>query len=503
MADKYGGSTLVRPVNLVLVVFLIVQLLIAVTPSLIAGASEESPNDELRRYVVGFHVTPSDLELGGEYVGARIQEALINLNAIVVDPPEQTEWEEYALQDDRVRYVEKVGETRAAFTPNDPDFNNLQYGPQLIRAPEAWDVNQGSTAVEVCIVDTGVFPDHPDLALSRYIPEKSKSFILGNPDPTDNNGHGTRVAGIALATINNAVGIAGLAQVSYYTAKVLRHDMGGGSVDLANGIIWCADQGADIINISIVENTFTQIVADAVSYAWQAGSLLVGAAGNDGGPPIRYPARHPEVIAVTCVDSNKNRCLFSNTGPEAELAAPGLDIWSTTITCFIVNGDRFCNPDYAMDFGTSFSAPHVTGVAALVKSANPSKTNQEIRDHLNATAEDRGDPLRDDEYGWGLVDAYEAYFREASLGGVVWDRDTGLPISGVLVEVQGSQTNTNGNGHYEFPELVEGTYTVKFTHFGYDTEQRIVTLQPGSNQLNLSMKSKSGGSPFGPIRDFP
>ncbi len=465
--------------------------------------------NEPLEFVVGFHSFPLDIQQGGALLGGTVPRVDITLRFAVIETRAPAFLVSLSLQDRNVRYVEPNGVGWLSFIPNDPCFDEAffecrgttQYGPQLIKAPEAWDVHQGSTDVEVCVVDTGVCADHPDLNDGRFISQKSRNFIGDPENLTDNNGHGTMVTGIIAATINNGVGIAGLAQVSFYAAKITE----GGTFtedNLAAAIRHCADQGADIINLSVRIPDPHSAVAEAVAYAYTTkGSLLVGAAGNQGSNQIDYPARYPGVIAATCVDQGQALCSFSNFGPEAELAGPGNEILSTGYRCYPVNGETICELGYEMRDGTSFSAPHVSGVAALMKSRNPPMTNIQIREQLNLTASHPESLDWDEKYGYGIVDAYAAFFREASLSGTVWDQATGQPLAAVEVAVQGSITLTDADGQYSFPELLTGTYTVQFTHPMYVTETRTTTLLTGANTLNVSMQKKSPGGPppAGPV----
>jgi len=311
---------------------------------------------------------------------------------------------------------------RIAFTPDDPYFSD-QWAPQEMHAPFAWDLTLGSRDVVVAVVDTGVDYDHEDLAANMWTDEGGHygyDFVNGDNDPMDDQNrlqdsfgicrddpiyHGTHVAGIVGAVIDNSRGIAGLAQVRLMAVKVL-DDCGLGYMsDIALGIRYAADKGADVISLSLGGISSTAL-RNAALYAWNKGVLLVAASGNDGGA-VSYPAAYPTVVAVGSVDRSLILSSFSNYGSQMELVAPGEDIMSAMRIA----------PYYQMHSGTSQAAPQVAGVAALVLSRNPSLTNSEVREIMNSTATDLGDTGWDNEYGHGLVDAYGAV-RAALPGGL-------------------------------------------------------------------------------------
>jgi hypothetical protein len=215
-------------------------------------------------------------------------------------------------------------------------------------------------------------------------------------DPLDDNGHGTHCAGIIAAAINNSIGIAGLAQVRIMAEKVL--DSGGyGYADwVANGIIHAADSGAKIISMSLGGYGYSELLHEAVKYAYDHGVLIIAAAGNDNTNMKLYPAGYDEVIAVAATDQYDKKAWFSNWGDWIELAAPGVDIYSTVPW------------GYQSWSGTSMATPHVSGVAALVWSLHPNKTRDWVRLWLRYTADDLGDPGFDVYYGYGRINARKA-----------------------------------------------------------------------------------------------
>jgi len=293
-----------------------------------------------------------------------------------------------------VRYIEPNFKFHADFTPNDPDFH-FQYALTKIEADKAWDTQRGSSTVLVAVVDTGIDWNHPDLTLN-YIP-LGYDWVNHDYNPMDDNGHGTHVAGIIGATINNGIGIAGLAQVRVMAEKAL-DSLGNGYEDqLANAIIHATDQGAKIISMSWGDYANSTLIFDAVKYAYNAGVLLTGAAGNDAVSTKMFPAAYNEVIAVTATDSYDDPAWFTNFGNWVELAAPGVNIWST-----------YWDNTYAYRSGTSMATPFVSGVAALVWSQFPYLTRDQVRMQLRNTADDLGPPGFDSYYGYGRINASKA-----------------------------------------------------------------------------------------------
>ena len=219
---------------------------------------------------------------------------------------------------------------------------------------------------------------------------------------------GTHCAGIIAAVLNNSIGIAGLAQAQIMAEKVLDYT-GYGTWDwVANGIVHAVDQGANVISMSLGGYGDSELVHEAVRYAYDAGVLVIAAAGNDNTNMKSYPAAYSEVIAVSATDQYDNKAGFSNWGDWIELAAPGVDIYSTMPTYHVTLNDWGYAMNYDYLSGTSMACPHVSGVAALVWSRYPSKTRDWVRLWLRYTADDLGDPGLDVYYGYGRINARKA-----------------------------------------------------------------------------------------------
>jgi len=287
-----------------------------------------------------------------------------------------------------VRYVEpNYIATMADTIPTDPGWG-LQYGFVNIRAPQGWDLSRGSSSITIAIVDTGVDLGHADLA-SKIVP--GYDFVNNDAIAQDDHGHGTHVAGIAAAVTNNNTGVAGTSwRARIMPVKVLNAAGGGTFADAANGIIWAADNGAQIINLSIGGPTSSVVLQNAVNYADGLGVLVIAATGNNGNTPVLYPAAYPNVIAVGATDSSNNLAGFSNFGAEMDLVAPGVSIYSTS------------PGGYAYRNGTSMATAFVSGFAAILRGL-PGNSAATVRSIMESTALDLGPAGWDAFYGNGLI----------------------------------------------------------------------------------------------------
>jgi len=300
-----------------------------------------------------------------------------------------------------VRYVEPNYRYKIAAVPNDPDYSQ-QWGLQKIEAEKAWDIQTGSKDVIVAVIDTGIDYDHLDLS-ANYHP-LGYDWVNDDSDPMDNNGHGTHVAGIIAAITNNSYGVSGIAQVKIMAEKGLNANGNGNADDLANSIIHAVDVGADIISCSWgdwFKNEFGSgtLVHEAVKYAHDNDVLIIASAGNNAITNKNYPAAFDEVIAVTATDSSDLPASFTNWGEWVEIAAPGVDIYSTV-----------WDDSYMMMSGTSMSSPLVAGVAALILSQYPDMSAEDIRRRIQLSADDLGIPGYDYYYGYGRINAFKAVY---------------------------------------------------------------------------------------------
>ena len=282
-----------------------------------------------------------------------------------------------------------------------------QWNLRTINAPSAWDISTGSSDITIAIVDTGVDERHEDLAGKVVL----KADFINEDNPFDGLGfHATHVAGIAAAKTNNATGIAAVSWgAGIMSVKVANHFGKAPDTAAAQGIIYAADHGANIMNLSFGGEDYSQMMQDAVNYAYNKGILIVAAAGNCADPPKLvqydcktlnapiYPAAGQNVLAVGAINVQNQRSAFSEYGSYVAVVAPGEDILSTTP-----------NQGYARTSGTSMAAPHVSALASLIWSVNPSLTNAQVANIITSTTVNLGPPGKDDEYGYGLIDARAA-----------------------------------------------------------------------------------------------
>lgn len=282
-------------------------------------------------------------------------------------------------------------------TPNDPLFPN-QWHLNKIATPSAWSSVLGSPAVIVAILDTGCDPNHPDLA-PKYV--SGWNFYDNNADWSDVHGHGTAVAGTAAAVTNNAQGVAGVAWDCRILPIRISDPNGYASVSTAaNALVWAADRGARVANISYRFSEYSTINS-AAQYFMSKGGVVTISAGNQA--TFVSMADNPYVLTVGATTSSDALASFSNTGNIIDLVAPGDGITTTNR-----------GGGYATWSGTSFSAPVVAGVAALVIAANPALTGRQVMQVLVESCDDFGATGWDTTYGWGRVNAQKAVQRALS-----------------------------------------------------------------------------------------
>src|SRR5881628_2622595 len=298
------------------------------------------------------------------------------------------------------------------FTPSDPFFID-QWGLKSIGVPTAWDVTLGDKSVIVAVVDTGVWWTQPDIQANMWTNSADGThgydFVDGDTNPMDidpsGTYHGTGVAGVIGAITDNTVEIAGTAQVSIMAVRALGSNGQGSSTDTAQAIIWAADHGAKVINLSLGTNETPPVeptdIHLAIDHAWSKGALIVAAAGNAGVGTLDYPARLPEVVSVAAIDESGQRASFSNYGTGLDLSAPGTRIDTLN------GGNNQLNNVHSLQ-GTSFSTPFVSGIAGLLLSAEPGLTNVQLWNILNMTAVQPVGSGYNKDYGWGVVSARNA-----------------------------------------------------------------------------------------------
>lgn len=278
----------------------------------------------------------------------------------------------------------------------------LQWGINRINAELVWPGGNTGDPVKVGIIDTGISTKHPDLTTNV---KGGVNTINPLKSWNDDNGHGSHVAGITGA-INNTIGVVGVGPgIDLYAIKVLGASGSGYLSDVIEGIQWAVAKSMRVVNMSLGTSSNIQSFHDAVTAAHNQGVVVVAAAGNSGGS-VLYPAAYLEVIAVGATDVNNQIAPWSSHGPEVDLAAPGVSIYST-----------YKGTGYATLSGTSMAAPHVAGSAALVLNTpvgaydingNGLWDPSEVQEKLQKTATEFGAPGWDEFFGWGLVNAWNA-----------------------------------------------------------------------------------------------
>lgn len=332
--------------------------------------------------------------------------------------------------------------------PNDQDYNK-QWGLKKIMAEQAWDINRGDPDVIIAIIDTGVDYNHPDLVSNiwhnpKEIPNNNLDDDLNgyidddigwdfvsvtsggangedmgprDRDPMDFHGHGTHCAGIASASTNNNIGIAGVS----WGCKIMplragyKTPTGDGSLtttDTSSALYYAADNNADVISMSW-GGSYSLTLQSAINYALRKGCVLVAAAGNESSSYPIYPAAFDGVIAVAASDTNDQRAYFSNYGQWVDISAPGKNIYST-----------YLNNNYITMSGTSMATPLVAGVAGLIISQDHSLLPEQVNQRLIDSA---------DDVGWAMrVNAYNALYLSNNFFTIYNDGDAVLNVTNIV-----------------------------------------------------------------------
>jgi len=380
-----------------------------------------------------------------------------------------------------------------AVVPNDTYYSSEWHLPK-IAAPEAWDTTPGRSSIVIAILDSGVDGNHPDLT-SQLVP--GWNFYDNNSDTGDVFGHGTLVAGAAAAASNNGTGVASVAGgCRIMPIRVSDTNGYASSSAISQGLTWAADKGVRVANLSFANVTKMSSINSGAQYFQSKGGVVIAAAGNDA--VFDSTPDNPNFLMVSASDSNDSLATFSNTGNNIDLAAPGVSILTTKL-----------GGSYAWAAGTSLSAPIVSGVAALVLSANPNLMSVQVQDILKQTADDLGPAGWDPSYGWGRVNAYKAVV--AATGGSSADTTAptvtitsplaGSTLSGtatinvsatdnvgvtsVEFYINGALAGTNATGSFSWntASFADGSYTLQAR--AYDAARNIGT----SAALGVSVKN--------------
>ena len=294
----------------------------------------------------------------------------------------------------------------ADYTPNDPQFSQAWH-LQTMNLPGAWEVTRGGGVI-VAVLDTGVNAAHEDLSGKLVA---GRNVVSNNGDTADVHGHGTKVAGVIGAVMDNSLGVASIAPDAMIMPIRITNSTDGWATTsaMASGITWASDQGARVANISY-EATSSSSVRNAADYMRSRGGLVVSAAGNEGS--LRSTADSASIITVSATSSSDSITSWSNYGSFIDVAAPGAGLRTTT-----------SSGGYASVSGTSFSAPATAATIAMIMSVDSRLKPAEIETILEDSAKDLGSPGRDDQYGHGRIDTLAAVQLAGGQPGPVVDQE--------------------------------------------------------------------------------
>ncbi len=356
--------------------------------------------------LVRFHPTATEAERqeAVERAGGVLTESLtaLGLHVVAVAPSRTHEARESLRHSAAVAEVEQDVYVEAVdTTPGDPLWPT-QWGWRVVGAPRAWDATRGSPDVVVAVVDSGVDAHHPDLVGATT---PGYDFVNGDPDPADDEGHGTSAAGVIAARGDNGLGLAGVCwHCRVMPVKVLDENGAGKTSTIAAGIVWAVDRGARVVNLSLGGPGTTSALEGAVQYASGKGAVLVAAAGNSGTDTRFYPAAYEQTISVAATTESDALYGWSSFGPWVKFAAPGCNTAPGRDDGYV----QFC--------GTSSAAPLVSGIAALALSQKPALSRRELEQAITDGAAQIGSGVR-----YGRVSAID------TVGAVPAGNSTPLP----------------------------------------------------------------------------
>lgn len=366
---------------------IVLTLSLTMSYTLTAFASTPIQNNS-KRYIIKFKTSTSNKNQVIQKYSGNFKHEFKHFNVASAEMTAQSI--ENLKKDSSVDYVEEDNLVKASATSSTSLTN---WGVNDINATNSWQSGLTGNGIKIAVVDTGAGP-HSDLNIAGGANVIAGS---GTTSYSDDNGHGTHVAGIIVGQGANG-GVKGVApDSSLYAVKALDSNGSGYTSDIISGIDWAIENNMDIVSLSLGSNQSSISLQNAVDSAYSKGLLIVAAAGNDGtssgtGTSIEYPANYSSVIAVGAVDSTNTRAYFSSTGSKLEVSAPGVNILST-----------YLNGGYQQMSGTSMATPFVAGDLALLKQKYPSYSNIQLRQLLDSTVKDLGVTGRDSLYGYGLI----------------------------------------------------------------------------------------------------
>lgn len=420
--------------------------------------------------------------------GASVLAEIKQIDVKLIKVPEQAleKVQDAFAKNSAVEYVEKDYIFEPLSIPNDPYYPNQWHHP-AINAPAAWDITTGSS-IPIAILDTGVDPTHPDLQNKLTM---GYNFYNNNNDWSDVCGHGTAVAGSAAAISNNGVGVSGVAWNNpIIPIKITDANCYGYYSAMINGIVYAADHGARVANISFGIYGGTALNS-AAQYMNAHGGWVVASAGNSG--ILENYSENPYIISVGATGSNGLVTSFSSYGPYVDFAAPGSSVYTTR------NGGL-----YGYASGTSFSSPIVAGVIGLIVSNNPSMNSQQIYDALKNSAVDKGTAGRDNYYGWGLVNAYGAVSQNSPPPPIdstpptvtITNPQNGAEVTGPFTVTVESSDNVSVS---KVELHLDGVFYAQKTTSPYNFALDANTMSEGTHEIKAVSIDSNGNSNFAKI----
>lgn len=376
-----------------------------------------------------------------------------------------------------VDYVEPNYMAKRFLTPDDALYAK-QWHLQKIEAPKAWDVSQGGFG-PIAIIDTGIAASQADLNGSV---QTGYNFVNDTTDTSDDNGHGTHVAGIVSAATNNATGVASIGfKGSLLPVKVLDAAGAGTYGDVASGIVYAADQGAKIVNLSLGGSSASRTLEDAVKYALARGVVVVAAAGNNSNDSLVYPAAYPGVIAVTATAQDDTLASFSSYGNHVYISAPGVGIVST-----------YNSGGYATMSGTSMATPVVAGLIGLALSRGTTTATTVLSD-LKSTSDKVG-PYAYDTNGWnqyfgfGRINAARLLAVPTATEPTTTSGDTSTTET---TTTRGNSGQSQKRGPKSADTGLQFNVTVEGTVDSIDTARSVVIVKVKSSSNSLQLSSSN------------
>ncbi len=359
-----------------------------------------------------------------------------------------------------IDYAEKAPLFKLSFTPNDAEYGsaNKRWHLDVINAEQAWNLETGDANIKVAVLDNAVWTGHPDL-VNKIVAEIDLADNDNDATPGSQTGswsHGTHVSGLVAAETHNSIGIASIGyDISILAVKCAENTSSGDAVSAGyEGIVWAADNGADVINMSWGGSSYYQTGQNTVNYAYNKGVALVAAAGNDNVSSLHYPSAYNHVISVAATDSDDGRASFSNYGTSIDVCSPGgyNGSWQAIYSCTYENAPSATYDDYP---GTSMASPIAAGLCGLMLSADPNLTPEKLEAILKATCDDISaqNSGYNGQLGSGRINAF------AAIGAVQDSLANGTGSNGIIADFSVSATTISEGGDVIFTDLSTGAIT--------------------------------------------